>query len=38
MNTDILAAFRVSPQPGVPTEEAGAAVAVESSTHTWTTI
>ncbi|CAA0814711.1 Ribulose bisphosphate carboxylase large chain [Striga hermonthica] len=26
-DTDILAAFRVTPQPGVPPEEAGAAVA-----------
>ncbi len=25
--TDILAAFRITPQPGVPPEEAGAAVA-----------
>uniref|UniRef100_A0A803MMM4 Ribulose bisphosphate carboxylase large chain n=1 Tax=Chenopodium quinoa TaxID=63459 RepID=A0A803MMM4_CHEQI len=32
-DTDILAAFRVSPQPGVPPEEAGAAVAAESSTE-----
>ncbi|KAL2901332.1 Ribulose bisphosphate carboxylase large chain [Bienertia sinuspersici] len=31
------AAFRVSPQPVVPLEEAGAAVAAESSTGTWTT-
>ncbi|KAJ4974177.1 hypothetical protein NE237_007351 [Protea cynaroides] len=31
-DTDILAAFRVTPQPGVPPEEAGAAVAAESST------
>ncbi|KAL5053348.1 hypothetical protein RYX36_034030 [Vicia faba] len=31
-DTDILAAFRVTPQPGVPAEEAGAAVAAESST------
>jgi len=30
--TDILAAFRMTPQPGVPPEEAGAAVAAESST------
>ncbi|KAI4298037.1 hypothetical protein MLD38_040523 [Melastoma candidum] len=30
--TDTLAAFRVTPQPGVPPEEAGAAVAAESST------
>ena len=36
-NTDILAAFRMTPQPGVPPEEAGAAVAAESSTGTWTT-
>ncbi|KAJ4975429.1 hypothetical protein NE237_000535 [Protea cynaroides] len=33
-DTDILAAFRVTPQPGVPPEEAGAAVAAESSTAT----
>ncbi|KAL3651963.1 hypothetical protein CASFOL_001644 [Castilleja foliolosa] len=37
-DTDILAAFPVSPQPGVPPEEAGAAVAAESSTGTWTTV
>ncbi|CAN1356243.1 Ribulose bisphosphate carboxylase large chain [Linum perenne] len=37
-DTDILAAFRVTPQPGVPPEEAGAAVAAESSTGTWTTV
>ncbi|KAK3126479.1 hypothetical protein QOZ80_7AG0557230 [Eleusine coracana subsp. coracana] len=37
-DTDILAAFRVTPQPGVPPEEAGAAVAEESSTGTWTTV
>jgi ribulose-bisphosphate carboxylase large chain len=36
--TDILAAFRMTPQPGVPTEECGAAVAAESSTGTWTTV
>jgi ribulose-bisphosphate carboxylase large chain len=35
---DILAAFRMTPQPGVPAEEAGAAVAAESSTGTWTTV
>jgi ribulose-bisphosphate carboxylase large chain len=34
-DTDILAAFRMSPQPGVPAEE-GAAVAAESSTGTST--
>ncbi|KAL6003959.1 hypothetical protein ACLOJK_004505 [Asimina triloba] len=37
-DTDILAAFRVTPQPGVPPEEAGAAVAAESSTGTWATV
>jgi ribulose-bisphosphate carboxylase large chain len=37
-DSDILAAFRVTPQLGVPPEEAGAAVAVESSTGTWTTV
>jgi len=36
--TDILAAFRMTPQAGVPIEEAGAAVAAESSTGTWTTV
>ncbi|XP_057548686.1 uncharacterized protein LOC130827083 [Amaranthus tricolor] len=38
LDTDILAAFRVTPQPGVPPEEAGAAVAAESSTGTWTSV
>ncbi|KAF2282280.1 hypothetical protein GH714_044028 [Hevea brasiliensis] len=37
-DTDILAAFRVTPQPRVPPEEARAAVAAESSTGTWTTV
>ena len=37
-DTDILAAFRVTPQPEVPAEEAAAAVAAESSTGTWTTV
>ncbi|MGH9118100.1 MAG: form I ribulose bisphosphate carboxylase large subunit [Acidimicrobiales bacterium] len=37
-NTDILAAFRITPQPGVDPEEAGAAVAGESSTATWTVV
>ncbi|PSO56447.1 MAG: ribulose-bisphosphate carboxylase large subunit [Cyanobacteria bacterium QH_8_48_120] len=37
-DTDVLAAFRVTPQPGVPPEEAGAAVAAESSTGTWTMV
>jgi ribulose-bisphosphate carboxylase large chain len=36
--TDVLAAFRVTPQPGVPPHEAGAAVAGESSTATWTVV
>ncbi len=36
--TDLLAAFRVTPQQGVPPEEAGAAVAGESSTATWTVV
>jgi ribulose-bisphosphate carboxylase large chain len=38
VDTDVLAAFRITPQPGVPSEEAGAAVAAESSTGTWTTV
>ena len=38
LDTDILACFRVTAQPGVPAEEAGAAVAAESSTGTWTTV
>jgi len=38
LDTDILACFRVHPQAGVPFEEAGAAVAAESSTGTWTTV
>ena len=36
-DTDVLAAFRVTPQPGVPAEDVGAAVAAETSTGTWTT-
>src|SRR5437867_3307867 len=36
--TDILTAFRVTPQPGVAIEEAAAAVAAESSTGTWTQV
>jgi ribulose-bisphosphate carboxylase large chain len=35
---DVLAAFRITPQPGVPPHEAGAAVAGESSTATWTVV
>ena len=34
--TDLLACFKVTPQPGVPREEVAAAVAAESSTGTWT--
>jgi ribulose-bisphosphate carboxylase large chain len=37
-DSDVLAAFRITPQPGVPPEEAGAAVAGESSTATWTVV
>ncbi|RTL66611.1 MAG: form I ribulose bisphosphate carboxylase large subunit [Pseudonocardiaceae bacterium] len=37
-DTDILCAFRITPQQGVPPEEAGAAVAGESSTATWTVV
>ena len=37
-DTDLLCAFRVTPQDGVPPEEAGAAVAGESSTATWTVV
>ncbi|HUJ56229.1 MAG TPA: ribulose-bisphosphate carboxylase large subunit [Gaiellaceae bacterium] len=36
--TDLLAAFRITPQPGVAPEEAAAAVAAESSTGTWTSV
>jgi ribulose-bisphosphate carboxylase large chain len=37
-DTDIIAAFRITPQPGVEPEEAAAAVAGESSTATWTVV
>ena len=37
-DTDILAAFRITPQPGVDEIEAAAAVAGESSTATWTVV
>ncbi|HEX3828727.1 MAG TPA: hypothetical protein VHV82_15795, partial [Sporichthyaceae bacterium] len=37
-DTDILCAFRITPQAGVPANEAGAAVAGESSTATWTVV
>lgn len=37
-DTDLLACFKIEPQPGVTREEAAAAVAAESSTGTWTTV
>src|ERR1700733_4427155 len=37
-DTDVLAAFRITPQPGVDAVEAAAAVAGESSTATWTVV
>ena len=37
-DTDILACFKITPQPGVDREEVAAAVAAESSTGTWTTV
>jgi ribulose-bisphosphate carboxylase large chain len=37
-DSDILAAFRITPQKGVEPHEAGAAVAGESSTATWTVV
>ncbi len=37
-DSDILCAFRITPQEGVPPEEAAAAVAGESSTATWTVV
>jgi ribulose-bisphosphate carboxylase large chain len=37
-DTDVIAVFRVTPQEGVPAEEAAAAVAGESSTATWTVV
>jgi ribulose-bisphosphate carboxylase large chain len=37
-DTDVLAAFRLTPQPGVDPIEAAAAVAGESSTATWTVV
>jgi ribulose-bisphosphate carboxylase large chain len=37
-DTDIVALFRITPQPGVEPEEAAAAVAGESSTATWTVV
>ncbi len=37
-DTDTIALFRITPQPGVEPEEAAAAVAGESSTATWTVV
>jgi ribulose-bisphosphate carboxylase large chain len=37
-STDLLAMFRITPQPGVDAIEAAAAVAGESSTATWTVV
>jgi ribulose-bisphosphate carboxylase large chain len=37
-DTDVLAVFRVVPQPEVSPEEAAAAIAAESSTATWTSV
>jgi len=37
-SSDILCAFRITPQPGVDPVEAAAAVAGESSTATWTVV
>ena len=37
-DSDVLAAFRITPQAGVDPIEAGAAVAGESSTATWTVV
>ncbi len=37
-DTDVLCAFRITPQPGVDPVEAAAAVAGESSTATWTVV
>jgi ribulose-bisphosphate carboxylase large chain len=38
LDTDLLACFKITAQPGVDREEAAAAVAAESSTGTWTTV
>ncbi len=37
-DTDVIALFRITPQPGVDPDEAAAAVAGESSTATWTVV
>jgi len=38
IDTDVIALFRITPQPGVDHEECAAAVAGESSTATWTVV
>src|SRR6056300_974566 len=38
LDTDLLACFKCTGQPGVPKEEVAAAVAAESSTGTWSTV
>src|SRR3982075_1667366 len=37
-DSDVLCAFRITPQPGFEPDEAAAAVAGESSTATWTVV
>lgn len=37
-DSDVLCAFRITPRQGVAPQEAGAAVAGESSTATWTVV
>src|SRR5581483_3660614 len=37
-DTDVLVAFRITPQPGIDAIEAAAAVAGASSTATWTVV
>jgi ribulose-bisphosphate carboxylase large chain len=38
ITTDVIALFRITPQPGVDPEEVAAGVAGESSTATWTVV
>jgi ribulose-bisphosphate carboxylase large chain len=38
IDTDVIALFRITPQAGVDSEEAAAAIAGESSTATWTVV
>ncbi len=38
IDTDIIAMFRITPQPGVDHDECAAAIAGESSTATWTVV